>query len=114
MSGTTFKRGDLALVPYPFSDLSATKRRPVLVLSDPDVYGDFLAMAVTSKSHHAQSVAIDQSAIVKGHLPAASWIRIDRIVTLNAALIVKVFGTVTDAFVLGAIRAMCYRVGYRP
>jgi hypothetical protein len=41
-----FERGDLLLVPYPFSDLSATKRRPVLALTGPDSYGDFIALPV--------------------------------------------------------------------
>lgn len=31
-----FERGDLLLVPFPFSDLSAAKRRPVLALTAPD------------------------------------------------------------------------------
>ena len=31
-----FERGDLLLVPFPFSDLSATKRRPVLTLGTPE------------------------------------------------------------------------------
>jgi hypothetical protein len=38
------ERGDLLLVPFPFSDLSANKRRPVLVLTDADRYGDFIAL----------------------------------------------------------------------
>jgi mRNA interferase MazF len=38
------ERGDLLLVPFPFSDLSATKRRPVLALTASDSYGDFIAL----------------------------------------------------------------------
>jgi len=33
-----FERGDLLLVPFTFSDLSASKRRPVLALTGPDGY----------------------------------------------------------------------------
>jgi mRNA interferase MazF len=53
------ERGDLLLVPYPFSDLSATKRRPVLVLMTPDRYGDFIALPVTSRpqTEHGLPVA---------------------------------------------------------
>ena len=32
-------RADVALVPFQFTDHSAAKRRPVLVLTDPDGYG---------------------------------------------------------------------------
>ena len=31
-----FERGDLVLIPFPFSDLSAAKKRPVLLLTRPD------------------------------------------------------------------------------
>ena len=51
-----FERGDLLLVPFPFSDLSATKRRPVLALTEPDRYGDFIAIPVTS-ADRARSAA---------------------------------------------------------
>jgi hypothetical protein len=44
-----FERGDLLLVPFPFTDLSAAKRRPVLALTGPDGYGDFIALPVTSR-----------------------------------------------------------------
>ena len=42
------RAGDVVLLPFPFTDLSATKKRPVLLLSDEDSLGDFLALAVTS------------------------------------------------------------------
>jgi hypothetical protein len=35
-----FERGDLLLVPFPFTDLSAAKRRPVLAVTAADNYGD--------------------------------------------------------------------------
>ena len=40
--------GDLVLIPFPFSDLNTTKKRPVLVLTKPDHHGDFVGLAVTS------------------------------------------------------------------
>jgi len=48
-SGTMFERGDLLLVPFPFTDLSAAKRRPVLAVNCRDSFGDFIAMPVTSR-----------------------------------------------------------------
>jgi mRNA interferase MazF len=43
------ERGDLLLVPFPFTDLSAAKRRPVLALTAADGYGDFIALPVTRR-----------------------------------------------------------------
>jgi hypothetical protein len=49
---------------------------------------------------------------VHGHLPAASWIRTDRIVTLNATLIVKSIGQVADSAVDAAVEQFCAAIGY--
>jgi len=38
-----FDAGDLVLLPFPFSDLTSAKCRPVLMLTAPDAQGDFLA-----------------------------------------------------------------------
>lgn len=32
--GTMFKQGDILLIPIPFTDLTANKKRPVLVISN--------------------------------------------------------------------------------
>src|SRR5277367_5587994 len=82
-SGIMHKRGELLLVPFPFTDPSAAKRRPVLALTVPDSYGDFIALPVTSRPQTEHGIALASTDLVRGHLPARSWIRADRIVTLN-------------------------------
>lgn len=107
-----FKRGNLVLVPYPFTDLSASKRRPVLALTPPDHFGDFIGLPVTSKAGHASAVAIAQADMAEGKLPTASWIRTDRIVTLNKSLVVKTVGRIADRVVDEAVKQFCATIGY--
>jgi mRNA interferase MazF len=106
-----FERGDLLLVPYPFSDLSAAKRRPVLALTGPDRYGDFIALPVTSRPQGEHGVPIAPTDLVRGALPAPSWIRTDRIVTLNASLVVKAVGRVSDKILTTAVKRFCAGIG---
>ena len=40
------------------------------------------------------------------------WIRTDRIVTLNSALIVKSIGQVSSGIVDAAVKRFCARIGY--
>ena len=108
-----FERGELLLVPFPFSDLSAAKRRPVLALTGPDGYGDFIALPVTSRPQAEHGVPLTSADLVRGVLPAPSWIRIDRIVTLNASLVVKTIGRVTDEVAAEAVQRFCAHIGYR-
>ena len=106
-----FERGDLLLVRFALSDLAASKRRAVLALPAPDRYGDFIALPVTSrpqKEHGLPLVAVD---LAHGTLPAPSWIRTDRIVTLNASLVVKAVGRVTERVVSAAAEQFCAHIG---
>src|SRR5271166_4098090 len=107
-----FERGELVLIPFPFSDLSAAKRRPVLLHTGPDGYGDFIALAVTSRRQTDKAIALDPKDLVQGSLPLASWVRTDRVVTLNASLIVKEFGRVSEAVITAAVSRLCAFVGH--
>ena len=106
------KRGDLLLVPFPFTDLSATKRRPVLALTDADSYGDFIALPVTSRPQTDQGLPILAEDLSTGTLPAPSWIRTNRIVTLNASLVLKAIGTVSGAALATAVARFCDHISY--
>ncbi len=49
---TTYRRGDVVLVPFPFSDQSTTKKRPAVVISSTlynETSQDIVILAVTSK-----------------------------------------------------------------
>ncbi len=106
----TCSRGDIVLVPFPFADLSATKKRPVLVLTEPDAYGDFLAVGITSRPHHVFALPIHDFA--SGSLPVASWVRVDRLVTLNGSLCLKILAAAREEFLGRILDALCKRVGY--
>ena len=105
------ERGDLLLVPFPFSDLSAAKRRPVLALTGVDRYGDFVALPVTSRSQHEHVLPLTAADLVSGSLPAASWIRTNRIVTLNASLVIRTVGRVSERAVVAAAEQVCTYIG---
>ena len=40
----THKPGDFIAIPFPYSDITTTKRRPVLVVTAPDFHGDFMGI----------------------------------------------------------------------
>ncbi|MFA0733118.1 MAG: hypothetical protein LKKZDAJK_001785 [Candidatus Fervidibacter sp.] len=49
-----FQRGDVVLIPFPFTDLSAKRVRPAIVVSVPEYEqntGDIIMAQVTSRQH---------------------------------------------------------------
>jgi mRNA interferase MazF len=88
------------------------KRRPVLAVTAPDSYGDFIAIPVTSRPQAEHGLPIAPADMIAGTLPAASWIRTNRIVTLNATLVVKTVGRISEQAVAAAVERFCAFIGY--
>lgn len=90
-----FLQRDIVLVPFPFTDLSATKQRPVLIVSNNSINknsktNDFIALALTSKIRHGSySVQIRDGDWKNGFLPGPSEIQCDKIATLERSIVRK-------------------------
>ncbi len=102
-----FERGQLVIIPFPFSDLTTTKRRPVVLLTTPDENGDFICLAVTSKGYHAGAVPLSKGDLQQGILPKASWISTDKVFTLSASIIAKAVGQIKEPVMQVAIQGLC-------
>ena len=104
----TLEVGAIALVPFPYTDLSASKRRPVLLLTDVNERGDFIGMALTSRPQTDGAIALPAGALPRGGaLPSASWIRTDKLITLRQTVVVKVLGRVDSDTRAECVRRLC-------
>ena len=94
-----FVKGDIVVIPFPFSDLSGSKKRPAFVLAD--IRGDdILLCQITSvHSNDPLAVALNRAGFVSGSLPVDSYIRPLRIFTADKHIITRKAGTLTTALV---------------
>lgn len=98
-------------IPFPYTDLSTHKRRPVLILTNSDKRGDFTGLAITSVSTVEKAVCINDKSLKNGKLPKTSWVRYDKIFTLNGSLIKKTYGTLHDNAFNEIINCLCLHLG---
>jgi len=80
-------KGDVVVVPFPFSDLTAAKRRPAIVLAV--LRGDDLILCqVTSQATRDEyAVALAESDLGEGTLRKPSNVRPNRIFTADSRLV---------------------------
>jgi CDP-6-deoxy-D-xylo-4-hexulose-3-dehydrase len=88
--GTNNWSGQFVVFEWPFTDQSKAKKRPALVLTEPDDHGDLGLLKVTSKSHHGPCVAAASSDLASGALKQTAYIRIDHALAANQSLLVPI------------------------
>lgn len=92
--------GDLVLVPFPFTDLSARKTRPALVLSRREyneASEDVILLGVTSNLRRTdRSVLLDTDDMDSGELVATSRIKVDKVATLQQDLLRRKVGRIKE------------------
>lgn len=90
--------GAIYIVQLPFTDLSGLKRRPVLALNKSDKRGDFVSLAITSQSKSDHIILIEQKNLKNGVMPKTSYVRVDKIFTLNTSIIEKQIAAIEPDF----------------
>ena len=85
-----FTKGDVVLFPFPYTDLSARKLRPCLVLSE-EFRDDILLCQITSKSIQADdfTVEVRKDETSEGSLQVDSYIRSNMLFTAEKTQIIK-------------------------
>lgn len=89
----------MILVPFPFTDLSGTKRRPGLVVSPGRFHPeDLILSAITSQVASTPAgweVALEAADLVGSRLPKPSVIRVGKLFTVHRGLVAGRCGHVT-------------------
>lgn len=92
-----FVKGDIVVIPFPFSDLSGTKKRPALVITD--LHGDdiILCQITSQQIIDRYAISIKETDFKTGKLTTPSNIRPNRIFTADKNIIIKKVATLNES-----------------
>lgn len=90
---TKIKQGDIVLIPFPYTNLQASKVRPVLVFSNHKLNkgGDFLGMAIsTTNRKKLAPIKLSNIDMAQGKIIESSFLYPHKIYLLEQVMIRKV------------------------
>ena len=91
-----FVKGDVVVLPFPFSDLSASKKRPALVIAALEG-DDIILCQITSKARTDNySIILNNSDFKQGNLNLISIIRPNRLFTADKSIVLYKIGSLKD------------------
>ncbi len=97
------KRGTVVLTPFPFTDLSGRKVRPAVIVSRSDRSGSDVVLAFIT-SYHGGSLVGTDLLICQGDpdypatgLKVDSVVKCDKLVTVDASILLGELGSLSDA-----------------
>ena len=102
-----FVNGDVLVVNFPFSNLVGVKRRPVLVLKYPKGE-DLIVLQITGSSYEKSvEVLIKEKDFLKGSLKRDSFVRIDKIASIEKSLIKYKIGSLNKNSFSNILNEVC-------
>ena len=92
----TFKKFDIILVDFPFSDLKQTKKRPALVIGSLEGNNSILCQITTKQRNIQKYEILLPKEHCKGNIRFDSFIHVDMIFTLHKSLIYRKIGEIEN------------------
>jgi mRNA interferase MazF len=88
-----FIKGDVVVVPFPFSDLTQAKRRPALVITALEGDDVILCQITSQTIKDNYALSLDDKDFAKGSLKQSSNLRPNRIFTIDSHIILYQVGS---------------------
>lgn len=90
MNKRSFKQGDIIFIPFPFTNLQETKKRPALIISNNNSKGsNYIVAKITSNLKEADYSYLLSLSMIDGNLKFKSEVRTDEIFTINESIIIR-------------------------
>ena len=101
-----FVKGDIVIIPFPFTDLSGSKKRPAFVVAN--LPGDdIIVCQITSKTKYdSLSLSLTSNDFNSGSLPVDSFIRPNKIFTADKNIILSTAGHLRDEKIRDVLNAV--------
>jgi mRNA interferase MazF len=103
-------KGDIVLIPFPFTDLSSVKLRPALVLLETsnDLVTAFISSRIRERPEEGDILILqNHPEFVQTGLKCDSCIRIDKIATLEKDLIIGIIGSAGNQLKNQVSKSIC-------
>ena len=97
IGGTVYKQRDIVLIPFPYTDLTGTKLRPAVIISNKRLNEteDRMCCLITSKPSQE---GLEIKEFEKGKLPFQSWVKPHRIFTIDKKIVKRKLCTINKDF----------------
>jgi mRNA interferase MazF len=91
-----FVKGDIVVVPFPFSDLSQSKRRPALIITSLEGNDNILCQITSKNIRDNYAISFEDIDFETGGLKQASNIRPNRLFTADNQIILYRVGRIKN------------------
>ncbi|MFT5179895.1 MAG: mRNA interferase MazF [Candidatus Paceibacteria bacterium] len=92
-----YRKWDIVLASFPFTDLSGSKVRPVLVISNNSYKGDVITIFISSVRNKVQDYCVGIKSDNKNGLKNNSFIKCNKIATLDRKMVLGELGKLEES-----------------